>query len=218
MLSDKSVLVPDAAAAAAAAASADPPVAQLAAEEAAVDAVAEEVAPLAAEEAAVDAVDAVAAPETVACIYCGLDTMAIPANCVSKKRKEWRCRACHVSHIQLWREGNEMPDFCNMSQDEVHNFWQRANELKSSAEVLHLYKLSSQKKVSSETETFAESGTFLPLSVWSNQGFNAELIAERTLPENVREDQVLVVNFIWMLILEIKCDINVDDENKFHAI
>ena len=42
-----------------------------------------------------------------------------------------------------------------------------------------------------ESESWADSGEFLPLSVWGNRGFDTERIRSRSSPADVREDLVL---------------------------
>ena len=79
----------------------------------------------------------------------------------------------------------------SMSPDEVQNFWVRAKSLKTGSEVMSLYQMTAQKKVHSDSQSFVESGTFLPLSVWATKGFSTENIAARSRPENIREDEVI---------------------------
>ena len=47
------------------------------------------------------------------------------------------------------------------------------------------------KKVSSDVNVRTEGGTFLPLSVWKSKGYDVERIMEHSLPEDIREHDVL---------------------------
>ena len=150
-----------------------------------------EAAPVAAEPVAVEAAepDPEAPPAMVPCVWCKVEVEAVEANCSSSRRGEYRCKACSSSRAALYRAG-AFPNLQHMSNDEVQQFFTKCSELNIDGK-LELSRTFQKQHFEKEVETFAEGGSYLPLSVWQSKGFDTSRIEALSEPANIDEHPIL---------------------------
>ena len=132
------------------------------------------------------------------CHYCGKTCEKIDSCCINLKRDECKCKACNVTRVSLFRSG-EFPDLSKLTKEEMTAFYLNCQNTNGQGK-LELARQIHMSRVTTDFETYAEEGTFLPLTVWAAKGFDSASIERLSLPENIRTHPVLGV--VYRVALE----------------
>ena len=136
------------------------------------------------------------------CSYCngvvGMSNLRIR----SKKREEWICSQCQTTMTKVHRSpaGVRAIDFSKTDLGKMQAFFA---ECKGKAQS-EINTLSSDllKEYKKEENFFDDSGTYLPLSVWKQQGFDIDSIVEHSKPSDVMDHDVLGKTYRVPLLLK----------------
>lgn len=131
------------------------------------------------------------APQLLQCDKCGSCVSRDLARVLSKKAETYKCGKCASTMTQLYRRPGGLPSDKTWSKEKKNEFWQlmhSQHNAESMDEVTNRFTQSEYKKDESH---YDNSGEFLPLSVWTQRGFNAESIETNSSDSNIRFDPVL---------------------------
>ena len=124
------------------------------------------------------------------CQKCNCECDPLVARLTSKMAGTWVCKVCHCRQAQLSRMTGAFPnaEFKQLSAEEQAMFWKSIKPLADSANLRgHLVEILVKRRVDSLTSIIT--GSYLPLSVYKQQGYDTDQIEQHC--SDVKDHAVL---------------------------
>ena len=125
------------------------------------------------------------------CIKCGFEVDVFRAQIVTKGGQRYKCNQCNNSHAALSKHFGKWPDeFAELTPEEQMDFWKTA---KTCQGIQRLKSLAIDTLTHRRVDriTARLSGTFLPLTVYNQQGYDTDKIVQNCRPSDIEEHPVL---------------------------
>ena len=126
---------------------------------------------------------------TLFCSLCNGEVEMSKARLRSKLKQIWHCNECNSTMTKVYRNPKGPIDFTKCDQAEINKFFQECKGKHQNEINLLSHDLISTYK--HEETYWDEGGEFLPLSVWTTRGFDADRIEALSQPGDVRQHAVL---------------------------
>ena len=124
------------------------------------------------------------ADPTVCCYYCGSEVEQSKCRLLAKGNVKFKCTKCVRVDVQVDRNIGTVRDIREWPLEAMQAFYKEAAAA-SSQKITQLYEKTTSKYKQVE-EFWEHGGSYLPLSVWQNQGWDIDRIKANSKPEDVR--------------------------------
>ena len=131
------------------------------------------------------------APELLQCDLCGSYVTRDMTRVHSKKAETYKCGKCASAMTKVYRRPGGLPKDKTWAKEKRHEYWQLMHEQHNAESIDEITNRFTQTEYKKDESHYDNSGEFLPLSVWTQRGFNAESIEKNTIDSNIRDDPVL---------------------------
>ena len=131
------------------------------------------------------------APEMLQCDLCGSCVSRDLSRLISKKAETYKCGKCSSAMTKLYRRPGGLPSDKTWTKEKKNEYWQLLHSQHNAESVDEITNRFTQTEYKKDESHYDNSGEFLPLSVWTQRGFNAESIEKNTIDSNIRCDPVL---------------------------
>ena len=127
---------------------------------------------------------------TVQCSICGLFADIKQCRARSAVAGTFDCNSCRSKQSALYRSFGQwpVPEFSELDAHLQKQFFQQAP---SSSQELALAVVKHIESNQTHTQKFEKGGSYLPLSVWGNMGYDTEAIRTKSAADNIMEHPVL---------------------------
>lgn len=100
---------------------------------------------------------------------------------------KYKCNKCNNTLVKMTTTWGKWPtpEFAQFTPEQQQEFFQSAQKIKSSTELVKMVE-AKLSQFSSKEFCWANGGEFLPLSVWQTKGFDSEKIKNTTPPEDIQ--------------------------------
>ena len=126
------------------------------------------------------------------CIKCGFEVDVFRAQIVTKGGQRYKCNQCNNAHTALSKHFGKWPsdEFAELTPEEQMDFWKTA---KTCQGIQRLKSLAIDTLTHRRVDriTARLSGTFLPLTVYYQQGYDTDKIVQNCRPSDIEEHPVL---------------------------
>ena len=120
----------------------------------------------------------------VFCYYCGSEAEQSKCRLLAKGNAKFKCNKCIRVDVQVDRNIGTVRDIREWPLEAMQAFYKEAAAA-SSQKITQLYEKTTSKYKQVE-EFWEHGGSYLPLSVWQNQGWDIDRIKANSKPEDVR--------------------------------
>ena len=124
------------------------------------------------------------ADPTVCCYYCGSEVEQSKCRLLAKGNVKFKCTKCVRVDVQVDRKIGSVQGIREWPLEAMQAFYKEAAAA-SSHGIKKLYEKTTSKYKQVE-EYWEHGGSYLPLSVWQNQGWDIDRIKANSKPEDVR--------------------------------
>ena len=127
----------------------------------------------------------------VSCHDCGSDVAQDNCRIKSKSKQTFTCLQCKVKTTQLYRSVDGWPPvtFSRGNLEDKQRFMRDCKDVNAKALPAMAKRFHESYEV--KERSYAKGGQFLPLPKWAHDGFDAESIKAKSLPEDIIEHSVL---------------------------